>query len=217
MPNAIDKLLAERADLWRGKGVCLDETLATGHTALDRCLPGGGWPRGRLIELLPERPGSGELELLLPALAGLTRRGHPVLFIAPPLVPCPQALQRAGLDLARLLIVRDHKHASWCAEQCLKSGLCGAVAIWPQPAQADARTLRRLQLAAGQSDASLFLLHPPGAKPPPSPACLRLAVRAGGEIEILRSRLGHAGGTIRLRQDNVIAIARDHHAPRATG
>lgn len=217
MPNAIDKLLAERDDLWRGGGVWRGDVLPTGHAALDRCLPGGGWPRGRLIELLPERPGSGELELLLPALAGLTRQGHRVLFIAPPLVPCPQALQRAGLDLARLLIVRDHKHAPWCAEQCLKSGLCSAVAIWMQPAQADARTLRRLQLAAGQSDASLFLLHPPGTTPPPSLACLRLAVRAGGGVEILRNRLGHAGGTVRLRQNNVVTIARDHHASRATG
>ncbi len=216
MPNAIDKLLAERSDLWRGDRVRRGDVLSTGRTALDRCLA-GGWPRHGLIELLPERSGSGELELLLPALAGLTRHDRMVPFIAPPLVPCPQALQAAGLDLSRLLIVRDCKHASWCAEQCLKSGLCGAVVLWPQPGQANARTLRRLQLAAGESDSSLFLLHPPGAKPTPTPATLRLAVHAGGDIEILRNRLGHAGGKVRLRQNNVVTMPHGGFRPRAAG
>ncbi|MBX3682927.1 MAG: SOS cell division inhibitor SulA, partial [Thauera sp.] len=42
--------------------------LPTGFSALDAELPGGGWPAGALIELLADRPGVGELSLLLPLL-----------------------------------------------------------------------------------------------------------------------------------------------------
>ena len=94
---------------------------------MDDRLPDGGWPRGKLVELMPERFGAGELDLLLPCLAELTRRERPVLFIAPPMVPCPQSLARAGLDLTRLLIVRERKHAFWAAEQGLKSGIRSVV------------------------------------------------------------------------------------------
>ena len=43
-----------------------------GFAALDRYLPGGGWPLGPLIEVFVERYGVGELSLLMPALAALT-------------------------------------------------------------------------------------------------------------------------------------------------
>ena len=64
----------DRPDVWRG------DTLAraplpgvpTGFAELDRELPGGGWPRGGLTEILPLRRGIGELSLLLPALARLS-------------------------------------------------------------------------------------------------------------------------------------------------
>ena len=42
--------------------------LPTGFATLDAELPGGGWPAGALIELLADRPGIGELSLLLPLL-----------------------------------------------------------------------------------------------------------------------------------------------------
>ena len=172
-------------------------------------LPGGshgGWPRGRLIELLPEQPGCGELDLLLPALAEQTRQRRPVMFIAPPLVPCPQALLRAGLDLAHLLVVRDRRHRLWCAEQSLKSGLCGALVVWPDPRDVDERSIRRLLLAAENGDAPLFVCYPPGSQPPPSLARLRLALRPGGEIEILRG--GREGAVSRLGMNNVVPLKR---------
>ena len=130
-PTSLERLLSERGDLWRGRQRRAGPALPTGRAALDDRLPDGGWPRGKLVELLPERFGVGELDLLLPCLAELTRRERPVLFVAPPLVPCPQALARAGLDLTRLVVVRHRQHAFWAAEQALKSGLCGAVVAWP--------------------------------------------------------------------------------------
>lgn len=205
--DSLEQLLSERTDLWRGRRRRPGSGLATGKAALDRRLPDGGWPRGKLVELLPERFGAGELDLLLPCLAELTRRERPVMFIAPPMVPCPQSLVRAGLDLTRLLIVREQKHAFWAAEQCLKSGLCGAVAAWPDRRAVSDRAVRRLQLAAENGDAPVFLCYAPGSKPPASLASLRLAIRCGGHIELLRSRGGETtGGTIRMHADNVVPL-----------
>ena len=214
--DSLEQLLAERNDLWRGRQRRPGDALATGRAALDRRLPDGGWPRGKLIELLPERFGVGELDLLLPCLAELTRHERQVLFIAPPLVPCPQSLARAGLDLTRLLIVREQKQAFWAAEQCLKSGLCGALAVWPHgnssgngsnSGAVSERAVRRLQLAAENGDAPVFLCYAPGSRPPASLASLRLAIRCGGHIEILRSRGGETAGTIKLHADNVVPLA----------
>lgn len=205
-PTSLERLLAERSDVWRGRKRSPEPALTTGRAALDACLPDRGWPRGRLVELLPERFGIGELGLLLPCMAELTRREKPVLLVAPPLVPCPQALARSGVDLARLVIIRSKDHVFWAAEQALKSGLCGAVVAWPALGDVDDKPVRRLQLAAESGEAPIFLCYAPGCSPPPSLASLRLAIRSGGEIEILRSRGGEATGSVRLDMDNVVAL-----------
>jgi len=68
----LDELLAHPS-LWRGRSRATIPTLSTGQDVLDAGLPGGGWPRHGLIEILTPRPGVGELYLLLPALAALSR------------------------------------------------------------------------------------------------------------------------------------------------
>jgi len=210
--DSLQQLIETRGDLWRGRFRRPGAGLPTGRKALDARLPDGGWPRARLIELMPERPGCGELELLLPALASLTRAEAPVMLIAPPYIPCPQHLLAAGLDLTRLLIVRDRGHAFWAAEQALKSGLCGALVLWPEPRAVHERPIRRLQLAAEHGLAPVFLSYAPGSRPPPSLASLRLAIRAGGEIDILRGRLGERGSSLRLAADNVVLLRAGNHA-----
>lgn len=213
-PTSLERLLADRSDVWRGRRRHPGPALTTGRAALDARLPDGGWPRGKLVELLPERFGIGELGLLLPCLAEMTRQKRPVLLVAPPLVPCPQALTRAGVDLSRLVIVRDEAHVFWAAEQALKSGLCGAVVAWPAGADVDDRPVRRLQLAAESGDAPVFLCYSPGCRPPPSLASLRLAIRGGGDIEILRSRGGEAAGPVRMGLDNVVSLDRRRASSR---
>ena len=66
-----------RGRIWRGNGGARSARVAlpTGFAALDRYLPGGGWPLGPLIEVFVERYGVGELSLLMPALAALTTGG----------------------------------------------------------------------------------------------------------------------------------------------
>ncbi|MDZ4255750.1 MAG: SOS cell division inhibitor SulA, partial [Sulfuritalea sp.] len=97
----------ERSDIRRGDAfaVAPAPTLASGFPALDAELPGGGWPRGALTELLTEHEGIGELGLLLPALAALTAAGQTVVLIAPPRAAHAPAWAAAGIRLDGLRLV----------------------------------------------------------------------------------------------------------------
>lgn len=170
-------------------------TLPSGHPPLDALLPGGGWPADRLTEIAVERWGSGELALLMPLLARLSRADAAgwITWIAPPFLPYAPALAAAGIDLARLLLVRarDDVEALWAMEQALHSGACRLVLAWA--GRADGRCLRRLQLAAESSRTPLILFRPPATLATPSPAGLRLSLDAGAEGARLRL-VKHRGG-----------------------
>ena len=60
-----------RPDVWRGDQLASAKvpTVASGFAPLDAELPGGGWARGALTEVLADGAGQGECSLLLPALA----------------------------------------------------------------------------------------------------------------------------------------------------
>lgn len=170
----IDALLAART-LWHAgrSAVIAADGEPTGHAALDALLPQGGWPRRALTELLLPADGVGELSLLLPTLARCTQQGERVAVIAPPYLPYAPAWQAAGVDLSQLRIVEAApRDALWALEQCLRSGACAAVLGWPQ--QADARALRRLQVAADSGQCLGFVLRDRRHAANPSPAALRL-------------------------------------------
>jgi|KBSMisStandDraft_5_1062788.scaffolds.fasta_scaffold01449_9 hypothetical protein len=167
----------------------------TGFADFDALLPGGGWPLGAITELMPEAQGIGELSLLLPALAKLSRAGRYLMWIAPPCLPYPPALVRHGLVLDRLLLVQaqDARAALWAAEQALRCPAIGAVLAWP--AALDDRRVRRLQLAAETGGSCGLLYRPPLAALQPSPAALRLRLKALGpglQVEIQKARGGRA-------------------------
>ena len=100
--------LLEHPAIWRGRSAARAEVLPSGCAAFDACLPGGGWPRTGLIEILVSRFGVGELYLLFPALAALTRRpaARWCVWVAPPLEPYAPALSAHGAVLERMLVVR---------------------------------------------------------------------------------------------------------------
>lgn len=148
----------------------------TGHAALDGLLPQGGWPRRALTELLLPADGVGELSLLMPTLARLSRDGGTLALIAPPYLPYAPAWQAAGIDLGVLHVIEAApRDALWAFEQCLRSGACAAVVGWPR--QADAQALRRLQVAADSGDCLGFVLRDSRHADNPSPAALRLEYR----------------------------------------
>lgn len=148
--------LLQKQPIWRGGHSAKPaHAVATGHAPLDRLL-GGGWPQGALTELLSKHSGIGEMRILLPALANISRNRW-VVLVNPPYVPYAPALANHGLNLKQLLVVRPGtQDRLWATEQCLRSAACGAVLSWFD--DLDFRRSRRLQLAAeaGQSCGFVF-------------------------------------------------------------
>ena len=151
---------------------------ATGHPALDRELPGGGWPVGSLSEVLHDEIGIGEVTLLASVLAQSAEDFRLIAWIDPPHLPYAPALAQAGVPLARCLIVQpaSHDDALWAAEQALRSGACGAVLFWPERRSRtlDYAWLRRLQMAAEAGRAVAVLFRSTTASSLATPAHLRV-------------------------------------------
>ena len=186
---ALETLLAAQT-LWRAgrTAILAAEGESTGHAPLDALLPQGGWPRRALTELLLPADGVGELELLFPTLARMTQAGGTVVVVAPPYIPYAPAWQAAGVELAHLEIVEAQpRDALWAFEQCLRSGTCAAVLGWPR--NADAQSLRRLQVAADSGDCLGFAFRDRKHLANPSPAALRLE-QAGGAWHVRKCRGG---------------------------
>jgi hypothetical protein len=192
--SALDHVLQHPA-LWRGSQyakVAL-ESVPTGFAELDTLLPGGGWPRAALTELLVGQPGIGELRLLVPALARLSRHDKWLVLVAPPYVPYAPAFEALGIDLSRLIVVgtRSDAETLWAAERCLRSGVCAAVIAWPGPTHE--RSLRRLQSAAEQGQGMGVVFSPLRCAAQPSPAPLRIQLaseRSQLNLHILKRRGG---------------------------
>lgn len=196
---------------------CADEWLqadprpdctSSGFQALDDELPGRGWQQGQLVELLVDQPGIGELSLLLPALASVSRAAGTCVWVLPSQqgntsadtqgpsamptsLPYAPALQEAGIDLARCIFVRPltARESSWALEQSLRAAHLGALLGWlPQgnSSDADFRCLRRLHLLAQRHRALVFILRAACYAAAPSPAALRL-------------QLHHDDGQLRVR------------------
>jgi protein ImuA len=176
--------------LWRGTQLARasGKTVDTGYPALSVELPGGGWPRGALVELLIQQPGIGEVRLLAPALAATSR---PIVLLQPPHDPSVQGLAYAGLQAERLLLLRPKVTADalWTAEQVLKAGSCAALLFWQQHIRVD--SLRRLHLAAKASESLFFVIRPLSAAQDPSPAELRMTVLPAAEgvaVDIIKRK-----------------------------
>ncbi|WP_412480293.1 translesion DNA synthesis-associated protein ImuA [Azonexus sp. IMCC34839] len=184
-PVALAEVLA-RGDVWRGDALASlpDASIPSGHPELDAELPGGGWPRGNLTELLVDRASIGEMSLLLPALARLSAEGGWLALVAPPWLPHAPAWAAAGLALERLVIVQAGKQVAWCFEQLLASGGFAGVLAWPESG-IDARALRRLQVAAEGRPVFAGIWRSTAAAAAPSPAPLRVALAAeAGQLSV---------------------------------
>jgi cell division inhibitor SulA/protein ImuA len=199
--------LLEHPAIWRGTRVARAEVLPSGFGALDERLPGGGWPRSGLIEILVSRFGVGELTLLLPLLATLTCSplARSCVWVAPPFEPFAPALDAYGVALDRILVVRvpmAHKRLRrgsldailWAFEQSLGSGACDLVMAWakrPRP-----KEIRRLQLAAERGRTLGVLFRPAQAARESSHATLRMAIQPaayGVRVTLLKSKGGVRG------------------------
>ena len=214
MSSALQTLLQNPA-IWRGDEQARVQlpSIPTGFAELDRELPGGGWPRGVVSELLTERSGIGELSLFVPALANLSRGDGWLMLIAPPWIPYAPALAARGIRLSKLVVVdtRSDKDTLWAAEQGLRAGNCSAVLAWP--AAINERSLRRLQLAAeeGGSFGAMFGAAARAAPSSPAPLRMQLGTRQNRlAVRIIKRRGSGRIPTLLLDVERTRAVAPMH-------
>jgi protein ImuA len=176
--------------IWRAHEQAPIKAEPTGFAALDRVLPGGGWPLGAVSEVLHAQPGVGELSLALPLLARLTQAQRPIAFVAPPMRPYAPLLAGAGMALSRMLVVEPDRPQDrlWCAEQLLRAA-AGAVLLWID--KVDTQSLRRLQLAAEDSEGCVLVYRPDRFATESTPSALRLRVwreQGAPQVQVLQCR-----------------------------
>lgn len=189
--------------LWLGHqiGRSAGDAVASGFAELDAELPGGGWPRRALSELLLPHPGVGEIRLLAPSLVATQRAGRLVMVFDPPAELSAAALERLGFAVGELLVVHTRARviagndSLWALEQALKSGHVGAVLAWLPP-RLRAERLRRLQLAAHNHDGAAFVMREASAASRPTASPLRLALQAGGADRLRLQVLKRRGPTL---------------------
>ena len=205
--------------MWRAREVLGAQSVAqqsvpTGCAALDAALPSQGWPVGQMCELLCAQGSCSEWSLILPALLARLKQSQKLLpktpsqlvLINPPFEPYMPAWLAAGMQLGCLLKIdtsahaQSHSRACWAAEQALHCATVGAVVAWLPRAQPDA--LRRLQLAAFQAQALLFVVRPIAARDQSSPAALRLSLlrlnALNGEVHIFKCRGSAAPSSVQI-------------------
>ncbi len=194
MASALDLVLQNPA-IWRGNDCArvAVPSVPSSFPELDAWLPGGGWPASALTEIYVERPGIGELQLVMPAVARLTQSERWITLVTPPYLPYAPALAAHGVKLSRLLLVQalTTDESLWACEQALRAVGCGAVMAWL--GQIHERALKRLQLAAETSGA-LVLLFRSARSIPASPAALRLHISRSESRTVVRILKRRGGG-----------------------
>jgi protein ImuA len=174
----------------------------TGFAALDVQLPGGGWPRGALTEILQPQPSLCEWRLLAPSLKGVASEGGPILLVGPPKRPFVPGLAQLGLPAKSLIwfAAETPSERLWTTEQLIKANPGGAILAWLP--QVRAEQLRRLQVHAQSCDCPVFLFRPEIARSDASAAPLRVVASLGPDwslhLRILKRRGGQHEGVISL-------------------
>lgn len=158
------------SDNWRARPV----RMASGYPPLDRELPNGGWPASMLIELLLANPDAGELRLLAPALKRIVQAGKKLALLAPSHISFAATLRELGIDAHSVLLIEADNPTDRLpsVELAMKNADFGALLCWLPEARDD--HLRRLQLAAADTNGLAFVFRPLPAQNQPSPAPLRI-------------------------------------------
>ena len=138
---------------------------------------------------------------MLPLLAELSRQQQWLTWVNPPHVPYAPALEARQVNIARVLLVkvRDTEQSLWAAEQALRSGNCSLVLLWVE--RVSATRIRRLQLAAEESNCMGILFRPLQQRQQASMAALRLQITPAGDglqVQVLKRRAGWGGKPLYL-------------------
>lgn len=178
--------------LWRGSQLAqpCQKTISTGYLQLDAQLPGKGWPTGSLIEIMSAHPGVGEIQLLKPALT-LLEAGGSISLVNPPYIPSASYLEHWFSGKHRIFWIKPDtpRNTLWAAEKILQHNASAALLCWINAAHP--ASLRRLHLAARQSQTLFFSFRPASAANQTSIAPLRLNLEpsaAGLDVIVIKRR-----------------------------
>lgn len=185
------------AAVWRANamGSAVATTLSTGFDALDRELPGGGWPCHAIAEVLQPQPSIVEWRLLGPAMRSVVAAGRDVVVVGPAQNPHLAGLQHLGIDDKHLVWIRAESPSErlWVTEQLVKANACGMLVAWlPQARQ---EQIRRLQVCAQGCDGPVILCRPAAAENESSAAPLRVQVRYEVDWQLQLHILKRRGAT----------------------
>ncbi|MCG8413377.1 MAG: translesion DNA synthesis-associated protein ImuA [Pseudomonadales bacterium] len=204
----IERLLQRNPKLWRGCELAGQgrHGYSTGFPELDDILPGRGWPRSGLVEVVTRHWGMGELQLLMPLMRSMIAQGKWILWVAPPYQLYAPALVQAGIDTRQVLIVKADtscRDALWSMEKALQTQNCGLVLAWQN--WLPGRVLRRLQLAGETGETLGVLFKHNDSKYSPSP--MRMQIKdspdnngefSEAEVTLLKARGNFRPFTTRL-------------------
>ena len=153
----------------------------TGSTLLDELLPGGGWPKSGLIEIILPDAYSDAMSVLMPALARISQQRRWIALVNPTWPARSQLFTESAVRHERVLQVNPHpgRSALWTAESLLHAGECSVVMAWP-----NCRTElmgKRLEKAAARGKALGILFSYAGLQAQPSGVALRIRLESGRE------------------------------------
>ncbi|MHB1035571.1 MAG: ImuA family protein [Pirellulales bacterium] len=181
----------------------------SGCEALDRLLPDGAFRRGTLVEWLADAMGGGAASLAFGVAREACRDAGAMVVLDRQHAFYPPAAASLGIDLSNVIVVQPstEKDHLWALDQALRCPAVGAVLSWLP--SLDARTFRRLQLAAEEGESLGFLMRPAKARAEPSWAEARLLVEPRPStaarrlrITLLHARGGPSGAAVQLEIDD---------------
>ncbi|MEK9543077.1 MAG: translesion DNA synthesis-associated protein ImuA [Luminiphilus sp.] len=207
--------IINRSDTWRGMDTGNNafrqhspansdwhgvDALPTGFTELDNGIALGGWPLHGGIEVLGDDNNVNSMGLFLPIMATLSAQKRWQAFIAPPHIPYAPMLSTRGVATEQILLVhtKNREEQLWATEQAIRSTTCSVVFSWLGSGEYRYAELRKLQLAATETDTLAILFRSDSAAEQHTPFSLRLASESHRTVRILKQRGGKPSAPILL-------------------
>lgn len=198
--NTVNKL--HHLNAWEQPSVAGSSLVTpSGIPLLDEMLPGAGWPKSGLVEIILPDAYCDALPLLMPALSRLSQQGRWIAMVNPTYPARAGMFTEAAINHDRVLQVNPHpgRSALWTAESLLYSGDCSVVMAWP-----NCRTElmgKRLQRSAAHGKALGILFSYEGLETQPSGVETRLKLEVdceGSALYLLNSRGETLAGEVLL-------------------
>jgi len=158
MKNIMDKRV-RHSGVWQPNQFdFVANAISSGSPLLDSQLGGNGWGFERVYQVA-EQQSQRLFALMLPAVYRMMDQKRWIILISPPKSVVHQFRNLPNFDANRLLVVhtKDDFDASWAMEGAIRNRNAACIFSWIS--QSDERDIKRLKLAARQSNSLNVLIH----------------------------------------------------------